>query len=150
MIRKDLISRTAEVLRLNNIRKPISIPKQVFHISDDEGNHKDFTVKKTDKSVLFTVDDVASVLDAMQYVIQEAVKAGEDVNIRGFGVLGKRYRQPRTVKNVLDGQTVELRGHYVPWFIPGNDLKRCMQIYEQTIADRELDRELPIFHQDGV
>lgn len=137
-------------MRENNIRKPISIPKQVFHISDDEGNHRDFTVKKTDKSVMYTVDDVEAMLDAMQYVIQEAVKAGEDITVRGFGTLGKRYRKARTVKNVLDGQAVELRGHYVPWFIPGNDLKRCLQIYEQAISDQELDRELPIFHQNGV
>lgn len=150
MKRIDLIRRTAEVMRENNIRKPVSIPKQVFHISDNEGNHRDFTVKKTDKSVMYTVDDVEAVLDAMQYVIQEAVKVGEDIVVRGFGTLGKRYRKARTVRNVLDGQAVELRGHYVPWFIPGNDLKRCMQIYEQTLSDQELDRELPIFHQDGV
>ena len=109
MVRKELIRRTADVLRENNIRKPISIPKQVFHISDDEGNHKDFTVKKVDKSVAFTVEDIEAVLDACQYVIQDAVKSGEDITLRGFGTLGKRYRKARVVKDVLDGQSMSRR-----------------------------------------
>lgn len=150
MVRKELIRRTADVLRENNIRKPISIPKQVFHISDDEGNYKDFTVKKVDKSVAFTVEDIEAVLDACQYVIQDAVKSGEDITLRGFGTLGKRYRKARVVKNVLDGQECEVAGHYVPWFYPGNDLVRCLQVYEQTLKDQELNKPLPIFHQDGA
>lgn len=58
MNRKELVRRIANVMRENNIRKPVSSQKQVFHISDDEGNTKDFVVKKTDKGVLFTYDDV--------------------------------------------------------------------------------------------
>lgn len=150
MVRKDLIRRTTEVLRANNIRKSISVPEHVFRISDDEGNHKDFSVKKIEKGVLYTVDDVAAIMDACQYVIQEAVKSGEDITVRGFGTLGKRYRKARTVKNVLDGKEVNLKGHYVPCFSPGNDLKRCMQIYEQSLADKEINKPLPIFHMSEV
>lgn len=150
MVRKDLARRTAEFMRENNMRKPIQIPKQVFHISDDEGNHKDFTVKKTDKSVLFTVGDVEAILTACQYVLLEAMKAGEEVTIKGFGTLSKRYRKPRVVRNVLDGAKIEMDGHYVPWFEPGNDLRRCLQIYEQSLKDQEMNAPLPIFHQDGV
>ena len=147
MVKKDLVRRTAEVLRRNNIGKPISIPKHVFHISDDEGNHKDFTVKKVEKNVLFTVDDVEAIINACQYVIQESMKAGEEITVRGFGTLGKRYRNPKTVKNVLDGQSIELAGHYVPFFYPGDDLRRCLQVYEQSLADQELNKPLPIFHK---
>ena len=150
MIRKDLARKTAEFLREKNIRKPISIPKQVFHISDDEGNHRDFTVKKTDKNVQYTLDDVETILAACQYVILDAVKAGEDITIKGFGTLGKRYRKPRKLLNVLDGQEIDMPGHYVSWFEPGNDLRRSLQIYEQSLRDREMNAPLPIFHQDGV
>ena len=73
-------------MRENDIRKPISIPKQVFHISDDEGNHKDFTVKKIDKTVLYTADDIEAILDTLQFVIQEAVKAGEEISIRDIAL----------------------------------------------------------------
>ena len=51
----DFIKCVSDVLRTNDIKKPVSIPKQVFHISDDEGNSKDFTVKKTDKLSLIHI-----------------------------------------------------------------------------------------------
>lgn len=149
MVRKELIRRMAEVMRENEVRKPISIPKQVFHISDDEGNHKDFTVKKIDKTVLYTADDVEAVLDALEYVIHEAIRAGEEISIRGFGTLGLRYRKPRIQRNVMDGQPVEVEGRFVPHFICGNDLKRCAQVYEQSISDRMINEPLPIFRDDG-
>lgn len=148
MVRKELIRRMTEVMRENDIRKPISFPKHVFHISDDEGNRRDFTVKKVDKSVIYTADDVEAVLDTLQYVIQEALKAGEEISIRGFGTLGLKYRKPRTVINVLDDQPVEIDGHFVPRFLCGNDLKRCAQIYEQTLDDRKINEPLPIFRED--
>ena len=85
MNRKELVRRIAAVMKDNGIRKPISSPKQVFHISDDEGNTKDFVVKKTDKSVLFTIDDVESMVDAFICVIEDALKHGDSVSIRGFG-----------------------------------------------------------------
>ena len=147
MVRKELIRRMAEVMRENDIRKPISIPKQVFHISDDDGNHKDFTVKKIDKTVLYTADDIEAILDTLQFVIQEAVKTGEEISIRGFGTLGLRYRKPRIQRNVMDGQPVEVEGRYVPHFLCGNDLKRCAQVYEQSLIDRKINEPLPIFHE---
>ena len=68
MNRKELVRRIANVMRENNIRKPVSSQKQVFHISDDEGNTKDFVVKKTDKGVLFTYDDVEAMMDTLSLI----------------------------------------------------------------------------------
>ena len=59
MNRNEFVRRVTSVMRENDIRKPVSSPKQVFHISDDEGNSKDFVVRKTDKKVIFTIDDVS-------------------------------------------------------------------------------------------
>lgn len=148
MVRKELVRRITEVMRENDIRKPISIPKQVLHISDDEGNKKDFTVKKADKRYLYTAADVIAVLDACQYVIQEALKAGEEISIHGFGTLALNYRQPRTLRNVLDGEPITMAGHYVPKFAVGNDLKRCAQIYEQSLKDRLPNDVEPVFDED--
>jgi DNA-binding protein HU-beta len=140
-----MISRATAVLRENNARKPVSIPKQVFHISDDEGNSKDFPVKKIDKSVLYTTDDVEVMLDALIQVIEEALKNGESVAVHGFGKLSLAWRKEHTVKNVLDGKPVTIEGFYTPKFYVGNDLKRCAQIYEQKLKDEELKAPLPVF-----
>lgn len=148
MVRKELISRISAVLRENNIRKPVSFPKHVFHISDDEGNQKDFVAKKTDKMVLYTTDDVAAILDACQYVIQETLKQGEEISIHGFGRLGLKYQKEKTVHNIRDSQLVTIDGHYSPRFLCGNDLKRCAQIYEQSLKDLEINKPLPVFSEE--
>ena len=148
MLKKELISNIASVLREWNIRKPITIPKQVFHISDDEGNSRNFTVKKQDKEVPFTTRDIESIIDACIYVIQEALKRGEEVSVHGFGKLGLRYRQEYTVRNVMDDGPVTINGHYVTKFSPGNDLKRCAQIYDQSLKDREINSPVSPFSDE--
>lgn len=150
MVKRDLIERTAAAMRERNIRKSITVPGHTFHISDDEGNRKDFKVRQTDKSVLFTKEDVAAVIEACMDVIQEAVRTGEEVSIHGFGKLGLKYRKPRTVTNVLDGSPVDAPGGYVPRFISGNELIRCAQLYTQSIEDRKINDPLPVFtEEDG-
>mgnify|MGYP002765605542 CR=1 FL=1 len=141
MNKKDLINKATEVLRNNNIRKPISTPKQVFHISDDEGNHKDFTVKKTDKSVAFNTNDVALVLNALLVVIEESIKHGEEVCIHGFGTLDVHQRAARTTKHPCTGETVEVKARYVPRFSFGNNLRIAAKLYELSLADTH--REFP-------
>lgn len=145
MNRREFVRRIANVMRENNIRKPVSSPKQVFHISDDEGNKKDFVVKKTDKSVLFTVDDVEAVVDACLYVIEESLKRGEPVSIRGFGSLGLKYRKPRATKRPGTEEWVDVEARYVPKFSFGNDLRMCAKVYELSLGDGLIGAELPIF-----
>lgn len=136
MNKNDFIKCVSELLRAGNIKKPVSIPKQVFHISDDEGNSKDFTIKKTDKSVFYTKDDVATIVDACLYVIQESLKQGEPINFRGFGILGLNYRKPRATKHVNTDEQIIIEGRYVPKFTFGNDLRMCAKIYELSLNDK--------------
>jgi len=136
MNRKELVRRTATVMRENNIRKPISSRKQVLHISDDEGNSKDFVVKKTDKGVIFTNDDIENVVDALLAVIMDSIKKGESVSIRGFGTLMLNYRKARTGKHPVTGEETEIPGHYTTKFESGTDLKRSAKLYELSLADK--------------
>lgn len=139
MNRKELIRRIDAVLRENNIRKPVSLPKQVFHISDDEGHTKDFTVKKFDKMVMYTVDDIDAILEACGHVVRDAIRSGEEIHIKGLGALILRYHKPTIVSNnVLDGAKIAVDGHYVPKIILGTELRRCAQVYEQSLKDTEI------------
>ena len=104
MNRKDFIQRVTAQLRENNVRKSVTMPKQVFHISDDSGNSRDFIVRTTDKSVLFTKDDIDAIVDACLFIIQESLKAGEEITFHGFGTLGIKYRQPRATKSFETGE----------------------------------------------
>lgn len=145
MNRRDFTRNVANVLRTNNIKKPMHVPKQVFHISDDNGNSKDFSVKATDKSAIFTIDDVDAIIDACIYVIQESLKRGEPVTFSGFGSLGLKYRKPRIAGKVNTDEKIFIEGRYIPKFSFGNDLRRCAKLYELSLQDRFTDED-----EDGL
>ena len=147
MNRKELVRRVASVMRENNVRKPVSSPKHVFHISDDDGNTKDFVIRKTDKNVLFTADDVEAIVDACLFVIEDAMKRGEPVSIRGFGTLGLKYRKPRATKKLGTDEWVDIDARYIPKFTFGNDLRMCAKVYELSLQDNVLSEPLPVFDE---
>ena len=135
MNRKEFDRRVTSIMRENGIRKPVSSPKQVFHISDDEGNKKDFIIRKTDKSVAFTIEDIEAVVDTCIYVIMDALKNGEDITFRGFGSLGVHHRKARATKRPDTGEWVEVGARYVPKFTFGNDLRMCAKLYELSLNE---------------
>lgn len=143
MNKKDLISKAADVLRNNNIRKPVSIPKQVFHISDDEGNQKDFIVRKTDKTVMYNVNDVGAILDACLSVVEDAIKHGEEVSIHGFGTLNVHKREARQTKHPVTKEITKVDARYVPKFSYGNNLRMAAKLYELSLGDHS-----PIFDEE--
>ncbi len=143
MNRKELVKRVVNTLRDKNIKKPVCVQKQVLHISDDDGNTKDFIIKKNDTGVAFTADDVDTIIDACIYIIQEALKHGDNVSIRGFGSFGVHHRKARTTKHPKTKEPIDIRAHYIPKFTAGNDLKMCAKIYELSITENLC--ELPSF-----
>lgn len=150
MNKQEFIKTVVELLCENEIKKPISIPKQTFHISDDDGNSKKFTVKRTDKSVQYTRKDVISIMDACIYVVQEALKRGEPISISGFGTLGLNYRKPRVVKHPDTDKNVYVNGRYVPKFTFGNDLRMCAKIYELSLDDKISESTYDTVDKGGV
>lgn len=136
MNKKEFASRVAEALRENNMRKPVSVKKHTFHITDDEGNSADFNIKHRDKAVLYTVDDATNVIDACLAVILDAIRKGEEINIKGFGCLGLHYRAARRTKEPNSGEWCEIEARYVPKFAYGNDLRMAARLYEVNLAER--------------
>ena len=132
------------------MRKPVSVPKHVFTISDSEGQSKNFTVKQADKLVRYTVDDVAAVVDTCVEIIKEAITKGESITYMGLGTLALKYRPPRVTKIFWgNGGAVEVPPHWYPRFTPGTGLKRCAKLYELSIQDKA-PIDLPAFYdEDG-
>lgn len=62
---------------------------------------------------------VKTMLDHMSQTLSE----GERIEIRGFGSFSLHYRAPRLGRNPKTGETVDLKGKYVPHFKPGKDLR---------------------------
>lgn len=130
MNKKDLINKVTETLRDNNIRKHISSSKNVFHISDNEGNKKDFVVKHTDKYVQFNSNDIKDILDVLLYVIEDSLKKGEEISVQGFGTLGLNYRAARKTKHPDTGEWIDVSARYIPKFTFGKSLRTAAKIYE--------------------
>lgn len=139
MTYSELTRRVAAELRERDVRKPVILPRYTLHVSDDEGNRKDFFIKKTDKSVLFTKDDVKGVLDACMEIIKEAVRAGEGIAVPGFGKLELKYRKPRRAANPLTGELIDVAGRYVPKVTFGSEMRLSARIYELSLGSRIKD-----------
>lgn len=150
MNRMDLVRAATNVLRQNDIKKPISIPKQVFYISDDEGNTKEFYVKKRDKTAIYTVNDVSAVVDAVLSVIEDTLKRGESVSVQGFGTLYLKYRSPRVTKKFGTDEDLIIEGRYVPKFAFGNNLRMCAKVYELSLDDKRLEKEAENYNFEDV
>lgn len=144
MNREELIRYATSLLRSSGAKKPIRIQRHVFRISDEEGNVADFVMKKQDKSVIYTVDDVRVVLDALLKAVEESIKQGEPVSIYGFGTLGVKYRKQRVTRNFSkDGDKIVIPGHYIPGFTFGKNLKMCASIYEDNKEAIDARKEMP-------
>ena len=69
--------------------------------------------------------DVA--LSAVIDSIKDALKAGEKVQIVGFGTFSVKERAARTGKNPATGETIEIAASKVPAFAAGKALKDEIQ-----------------------
>lgn len=141
MNRKELISKIAEVLREKDIRKELPKTKTVLHISDDNGNHSDFTVQKPEKGVVYTVTDVTYIIDTCLAVIEESIKRGEDISIQGFGSLFLKHRAARRTRHPDTGKLVEIKDHFIPKFTFGSSLRVAAQVYESSLKKEDYDAD---------
>ena len=138
MNKKEFISRVTNTLRENDVRKYVCTPKHVFHISDDEGNTKDFIIKRTEKEVLFTVPDITIILDTCLAVIEDALQKGEEVSLHGFGSFALKHRAARRTKRPDTGEWIDIESRYTPKFSFGNDLRIAAKLYELSLKENAL------------
>ena len=63
---------------------------------------------------------------AFEEVVTEALKAGEEVQITGFGKFSVKERKAREGTNLQSGQTMMIAAQKVPAFRAGNALKQAV------------------------
>lgn len=62
-------------------------------------------------------------LDAALESISEAVIAGDDVKLVGFGTFSRKLRKAKVGRNPRTGEQVEIPGAAIPFFKPGKEFK---------------------------
>jgi len=78
-----------------------------------------------------TKADAARAVDAMFApdggVISAALKAGERVQITGFGTFESKHRKARQGRNPRTGETIQIKASNTPAFKAGKGLKDAIQ-----------------------
>ncbi|HZC84690.1 MAG TPA: HU family DNA-binding protein [Rubrobacter sp.] len=64
--------------------------------------------------------------EAFEEVVTEALKAGEEVQITGFGKFSVKERKAREGRNPQTGEKLKIRASRVPSFSAGNALKEAV------------------------
>jgi DNA-binding protein HU-beta len=64
--------------------------------------------------------------EAFEEVVTEALKAGEEVQITGFGKFSVKERKAREGRNPQSGQKMMIAAQKVPAFSAGNALKEAV------------------------
>jgi integration host factor subunit beta len=58
--------------------------------------------------------------------IVHSLKAGEKIELRGFGSFRIRHRGPRLGRNPKTGERVEVPAKRIPYFKPGKELREML------------------------
>ena len=73
--------------------------------------------------------------------IVESLRAGQKIELRGFGSFRLRSRKSRTGRNPKTGEKVEVPSKKIPYFKPGKELKelinKVLEVGSRTAADEE-------------
>jgi integration host factor subunit beta len=73
-----------------------------------------------------TRHDGEVIVDTLFDSVIEALKAGDKVEVRGFGSFRTRQRQPRTGRNPKTGESVSVPAKRVPYFKPSMELRELV------------------------
>jgi integration host factor subunit beta len=68
-------------------------------------------------------DDVARIVEVFFDELAQSLKAGERVEMRGFGAFRAVAREPRIGRNPVTGEVVAIRGKRYPHFRPAKALR---------------------------
>lgn len=150
MNRTEFVHAIANKLREYNLRKPIKSPRHVFHISDDNGNTRDFVIKASEKTYMYTEQDIKNILETAIDVSLDALKVGDEIAIGGYGTLGLKYRKARHTTQFKTRERIDIPGHHIPTLSFGKSMKAAAKLYDLSLTDEkraELDR---IGDDDGI
>ncbi|EEW93162.1 HU family DNA-binding protein [Granulicatella elegans] len=84
-------------------------------------------VDRVAKKTQLTKKDVSAAVDALFETIQEALQAGEKVQVIGFGNFEVRERAARKGRNPQSGEEIQIEASKVPAFKAGKALKDAVK-----------------------
>ena len=71
--------------------------------------------------------DIELSVKAIFKSMTNSLKAGERIEIRGFGSFALRFRKSRIGRNPKSGESVNIQNRYVPHFKPGKEFRKSIK-----------------------
>lgn len=91
-----------------------------------DGMTKAELVEEVAKSTQLTKKHAEIIVNTVFESIVDSLKAGEKIELRGFGSFRIRHRGPRTGRNPKTGAKVDVPAKRIPYFKPGKDLREML------------------------
>jgi len=76
-----------------------------------------------------------TVINLFLQCITDALRAGDKVELRGFGSFRLRRRKARAGRNPQTGETVQIPAKQVPWFTVGKVLRALVDSPQPSLTD---------------
>lgn len=143
MNKKELILRACETLRANDIRKPVSVKGERFTITDERGDSAVFTIARKDRKMHYNATDVGNVLDALIASIEDSIRRGEPVSIRGFGAWEVRKTKEHMVREPDQEIWHTIPEQYRAKFTSGCNLQAAARSYGLQEKETGAEQYLP-------
>ena len=101
-------------------------------------------VDEVARVVQLTKKQAETIVNIVFDSIVDSLRAGQKIELRGFGSFRLRSRKSRTGRNPKTGEKVEVPSKKIPYFKPGKELK---ELINNTLADAT---HLPVDQGDEV
>lgn len=89
-------------------------------------------VDEVARVVQLTKKQAETIVNIVFDSIVDSLRAGEKIELRGFGSFRLRSRKSRTGRNPKTGEKVEVPSKKIPYFKPGKELK---ELINKTLVD---------------
>jgi len=96
-------------------------------------------VDEVARTAQLTKKQAESIVNIVFEAIVDSLRAGEKIELRGFGSFRLRSRKSRLGRNPKTGEKVEVPSKRIPYFKPGKELKELIneKNVEKTDAQGE-------------
>src|SRR5215210_102858 len=91
-------------------------------------------VDEVARVVQLTKKQAETIVNIVFDSIVDSLRAGQKIELRGFGSFRLRSRKSRTGRNPKTGEKVEVPSKKIPYFKPGKELK---ELINKALADAE-------------
>jgi len=116
------------------------VPAQVA-ATGDEGHYgakrrmtKADLIDEVSRLAELTRKDSEVIVETIFDSVVRSLRAGDKIEIRGFGSFRTRQRKPRVGRNPKTGDRVEVPAKKIPFFKPSKELKDLVNTGEQAAA----------------